>query len=85
MKGFFGWIGDFIEGHFDKLLLALIVFWLANRATMPGIEEHAAGWAREQASAALGALIGLITGVRLGIAIAERRNNGGGKPPEEGK
>lgn len=56
-----GWIRD----HFDKLLMLMVATCFALLVLHMSHDSHDAGnvnWAREQASLALGALIGLVTG-----------------------
>lgn len=60
---------EFIEKHFDKLLLAFIVVYLIHVVIFLSIyvkQPETISWAREMTSGFAGALIGLITGIRVG-------------------
>jgi hypothetical protein len=57
---------EFLKHQFDKFLLAGLFLFL--------LWHGADAWHHEQASLILGALIGLITGVKAGIAL-ERLNS----------
>jgi hypothetical protein len=65
---------DFIEKHFDKLLLAAIIVYMIHVVVFLAIyvkQPETIAWARELTSGFVGALIGLITGVRVGMKMAE--------------
>lgn len=60
---------DFIEKHFDKLLLAATVWYLIHVVIFLSVyvkQPETISWAREMTSGFAGALIGLITGIRVG-------------------
>jgi hypothetical protein len=63
---------DFLKEHFNVLLLAVLALaaWGGAMSLMhtQGMAESNVAWAREQASTIIGALLGLLTGYRLGTA-----------------
>lgn len=67
--------GTWLRGQFDKLLLVglflvLMVFLLhAIHDKLDGDHIH---WIRETANTVMGTLLGLITGVRIGMSLAKQ-------------
>ena len=61
--------GEFVRDHFDKLLLVVLVVYMIDVVIYLSVFSMAApetiGWARELTAAFAGALVGLITGVRI--------------------
>ena len=84
----------FIEDHFDKLMLALIVFYLIHVVMYLSWRQsptEVVSWARELTSGFAGGLLGLITGMRIqnGGSNANRAGTGNNsqdsqKPKEPG-
>ncbi len=65
---------EFIERHFDKLLLGAIVVWLIHVVIFLAIyvnNPETLSWARELTSGFAGALVGLITGIRMGQQMSQ--------------
>ena len=59
---------DFLDAHFDKLLLVILFFVLLMvllHMAHDGGDAADVGWAREEANLIIGALLGLVTGARM--------------------
>lgn len=59
----------FIEAHFDKILLALMVLYLIHVVIFLSVyvqSPETISWARELTSGFAGGLLGLITGIAVG-------------------
>jgi hypothetical protein len=65
---------EFFERHFNTILLALMGlgawFGTLHLMNMKGMDPSNVAWAREQTATVLGALLGLLTGYKIGVAVA---------------
>jgi hypothetical protein len=69
---------DFVREYFDRLLLVFVYFTLLFAVLfliLHKADPQNVGWAREQGNTFAGALIGLITGVQTGMAIANKQRD----------
>ena len=66
---------EFLERHFNTLLLAAMGLgaWYGtlHLMNMKGMDPSNVAWAREQTSTILGALLGLLTGDKVGVAVGQ--------------
>lgn len=65
---------SFVKENFDKLLLSGIVIYMVHVVvilSMWTVDPSTVSWARELTSGAMGALLGLITGIRVGQKIEQ--------------
>lgn len=63
---FLFWAMDVIREQFDKLLLAWLLMFFTLLAFIGSADPESQHWLRELTSGVLGALLGLITGVKIG-------------------
>ena len=82
---------EFWEKHFNTVLLAILAVaaWAGTMHLIhtPGILPENVAWAREQTATRIGALLGLLTGYKVGEAIgrsmAEKSNKPNGDDNEK--
>lgn len=73
---------EFLKTQFDKLLLTflfLTVFFSVIIMVHNHIEPSVVSWGRETAAGFSGALLGLITGMKVGMAIAATKGESNDK------
>lgn len=63
---FLFWMMDVIREQFDKVLLVWLLIFLVSLVFAGAADAESQHWLRELASGVLGALLGLITGVKIG-------------------
>ena len=63
---FLYWAMDVIRDQFDKLLLCWLLMYLTALVVFAQVDQESIHWLRELTSGVLGALLGLITGVKIG-------------------
>ena len=70
---------ELVHAHFDKLLLTFLFLCVLGTTILlivTGQDQADIAWARETASAVIGALVGLVTGV----ALTRHKGNDKGEP-----
>jgi len=60
------WAMDVIRDQFDKLLLCWLLMYMTALVVFARVDQESVHWLRELTSGVLGALLGLITGVKIG-------------------
>jgi len=63
---FLFWMMDVVRDQFDKLLLCWLLMYLTFLVVFAHVDQESIHWLRELTSGVLGALLGLITGVKIG-------------------
>lgn len=63
---FIFWLMDLIRDEFDKILLVWLLVFYTSLVFVGSNDPESQHWLREITSGVLGALLGLITGVKIG-------------------
>jgi len=63
---FLYWAMDVVREQFDKVLLVWLLIFFVSLVFVGAADSESQHWLRELASGVLGALLGLITGVKIG-------------------
>lgn len=63
---FLFWAMDVVREQFDKVLLVWLLIFFVSLVFVGAADPESQHWLRELASGVLGALLGLITGVKIG-------------------
>lgn len=80
------WMMDVIRDQFDKLLLCWLLMYLTFLVVFAHVDQESVHWLRELTSGVLGALLGLITGVKIGqgmVRVNQPTDLKGGPSPKE--
>ena len=65
------WWMDLVREQFDKMVLVLLLMYFTSLVVFVRLDMESTHWLRELTSGILGALLGLITGIKIGQGMAK--------------